>query len=109
VGLSKSLARHLAKDPKFCQGDRKGTQIFGNGWMSNNREIEAAKCLALEPEIWEVGLADGQKIHVLADSWGIEGDDCVFSLLFEGKPPILVDSLRIPFLLLGDYWRAIPE
>jgi hypothetical protein len=70
---------------------------------------EAARCLAIEPEVWDVRLADGGVLHVLAQFWCIDGDDCVFSMLFEGKPNIDVEILRIPFLLLGDYWRAIPE
>jgi hypothetical protein len=78
-------------------------------WMSNNKGIEAAKCLAIEPDVWDVRLADGGVLHVLAQFWCIEGDDCVFSLLFEGTPPIFVNTLRIPFLLLDDWWRTVPE
>jgi hypothetical protein len=85
--------------------------------MSSNKNIEDAKCLALEPGTWDIDLANGSVLHVLSDMWHIDGDDCVFSLLFEGTPNIDVESLRIPLRLLDakaiqsldQYGKNVPE
>jgi len=58
------------------------------------------RVLTLEPELWTVRLCDGRALEVLAHAWTIEGDDCVYSLLFEGNPNVDVPVLRIPKDLL---------
>lgn len=58
--------------------------------------------LAMEAEHWEVQLRDGRSIDVLAHAWTIDGDDCVFSLLFKGAPHVDVPVLRIPRDVLAD-------
>lgn len=58
------------------------------------------RVLTLEPEHWTVRLREGGTLEVLAHAWTIEGDDCVFSLLFEGQPNVDVPVLRIPKDLL---------
>ena len=58
------------------------------------------RVLTLEPEQWTVRLRDGRTLEVVAHAWTIEGDDCVFSLLFEGQPNVDVPVLRIPRDLL---------
>lgn len=58
--------------------------------------------LTSEPELWDVKLRDGRAIQVMAHAWTIEGDECVFSVLFEGRPNVDVPVLRIPKDLLAD-------
>lgn len=58
------------------------------------------RVLKVEPEIWIVRLRDGRAIEVMAHAWTLDGDDCVFSLLFEGQPAIEAPVLRIPRDLL---------
>lgn len=62
--------------------------------------IHGARELAMEPELWVVGLRDGSSIEVLTHGYSIEGEDCVFSLLFRGTPHFEVTSLRVPLALL---------
>lgn len=65
-------------------------------------EVQNARELVLEPDLWTVTLRDGSQIEVLAHSYRIDGNDCVFSLLFRGSPHFEVTSLRIPMALLPD-------
>ena len=58
------------------------------------------RVLKLEPEVWAVRLRDGRMLEVVAHAWTVDGDDCVFSLLFEGTPAVDVPVLRIPLDLL---------
>lgn len=50
----------------------------------------------MEPELWTVDLRDGSQLTVLAHSRAVDGDEVVFSLLFSGRPNLLVESLRSP-------------
>lgn len=52
--------------------------------------------LASEPGRWQVVLATGETIHLVAHGYSVDGDEYVFSLLFEGRPPIEVDAVRLP-------------
>lgn len=56
--------------------------------------------LASEPGRWEIALAGGEQVHVLAHGYSIEGDEYVFSLLMEGEPPVEVDVVRVPKLIV---------
>lgn len=66
------------------------------------RLIPGALRLTSEPELWNVRLRSGEELEVLTHGYSIEGDDCEFSLLFEGTPNFFVTSLRIPLALLED-------
>ncbi|GAB4064974.1 hypothetical protein GCM10028777_13090 [Angustibacter speluncae] len=71
--------------------------------------IHGALELAIAPEIWTVELRDGRSIEVLTHGYSIEGDDCVFSLLFRGEPNFEVTSLRLPLALLpADFHEVDP-
>lgn len=52
--------------------------------------------LASEPGRWQVVLKAGVTIHLLAHSYSINGDDCVFSLLIDGMPAYEVEVVRLP-------------
>lgn len=62
--------------------------------------VHGGRELAMEPELWVVRLRDGSLIEVLAHGYSVEGDDCVFSLLFKGEPNFETTSLRLPLALL---------
>lgn len=65
-------------------------------------EIQNALELAIEPNLWRVEMRDGSRIEILAHAYSVEGDDCVFSLLFKGTPHFEVTSLRIPLTFLPE-------
>lgn len=65
-------------------------------------EIQSARELAIEPDLWEVEMRDGSRIEILAHGYKIDGDDCVFVLLFRGSPNFEVASLRIPLTFLPE-------
>lgn len=56
----------------------------------------------MEPELWTVDLRDGSQITVLTHGYSVEGNEVVFSLLFKGKPPFELDTLRIPLALMPE-------
>lgn len=66
------------------------------------RVVRDALELAMEPELWTFNLRDGSQLTVLAHSRTIDGSEVVFSLLFRGKPNLLVESLRIPLALMRE-------
>lgn len=66
------------------------------------RVVHNALELAMEPELWTVDLRDGSQLTVLAHSRSVQGHEVVFSLLFSGKPNLLVESLRIPLALMPE-------
>lgn len=58
--------------------------------------------LASEPGRWQVRLAGGETIQLLAHGYSIEGDEYVFSLLMDGTPPFDVDAARLPRSLVRE-------
>lgn len=66
------------------------------------RVVHDALELAMEPELWIVDLRDGSQLTVMAHSRTVDGDEVVFSLLFNGRPNVLVESLRIPLALMPE-------
>lgn len=76
---------------------------------TSDEELENALVLALPPELWEVDLRGGGVLTVIAHSRSVDGSDAVFSLLFDGNPAILVESLRIPLLLLPEDYDLLDK
>jgi len=68
----------------------------------NVRIVRGALEIAMDPELWTLDLRDGSQITVLTHGYSVEGDEVVFSLLFKGKPPFEVDTLRIPLALMPE-------
>jgi hypothetical protein len=57
--------------------------------------------LVIPPNRWFVDLTTGDTIEVLAHSYSIQGDRCVYSLLFRGTPNIDVTMLSLPVSLVA--------
>lgn len=76
--------------------------------MATVDRLPDATSLAVEAAQWTVQLRDGSRLQVLAHAWAVDGDDCVFSLLFKGEPHFEVESLRLPLALLAeDFDRGV--
>ena len=70
---------------------------------------EGALELAMPPDRWFVDLTTGDRIEVLAHSYSIEGDRCVYSLLFRGTPHFTVTVLSLPVSLVAGIEDVLEE
>jgi len=52
------------------------------------------------PPEWEITLHTAEKIHCRAHGYAEESDEYVFSLFFDGSPPVQFVVLRIPIRLV---------
>jgi hypothetical protein len=66
------------------------------------RVVRGVGELATDPELWTVDLRDGRQITVMAHGYHVEPGEVVFSVLFGGRPPVEVDTLRLPLDLLPE-------
>lgn len=63
-------------------------------------EARSGMRFAAEPGRWEVTLTIGETLHVLADGYSLRGEEYVFTILIEGRPPFEVQILRLPHHLV---------
>ena len=70
---------------------------------------EDAEELVSPPQRWTVELTTGDNLVILANDRRVEGDRCIFSLLFRGEPNFFVTCLSLPAALVDHASRISEE
>lgn len=51
---------------------------------------------------WHVTLTTGDVILIVADATFVSGDDQIFEIATDSRPPVLIEVARLPARLVGE-------